>query len=260
MKKSLALFFLVLSAGIAVSLLRYSGFQVSTIEIRGVGSLSDARIRESLEKFLAGSHAFLLPKSSYFLISPRILEERIEREFIRVSRASVVKTFPDFLEVTVEERMPWALVCNDQFVSSGQESDSSASLACFYIDETGFVYAEAPESSGTLLTKITGDQGAFSLGTYAFDQDTLHVLALLGKRAKSAAGISVIGYELRAALPDDIRVLTDRGFALLFKKEDDFENVFSVLRRVLDEEIKDRYDELEYIDLRFGNKVFYKFR
>ena len=47
--------------------------------------------------------------------------------------------------------------------------------------------------------------------------------------------------------------------AELWEKDDDIEYQLSNLKYVLDEEIKARRGELEYVDLRLGNKVYYKY-
>jgi hypothetical protein len=47
---------------------------------------------------------------------------------------------------------------------------------------------------------------------------------------------------------------------LILNVKDDYSRVFSVLKTVLENEIKDKAKDIDYIDLRFGNKVFYKYK
>ena len=37
-------------------------------------------------------------------------------------------------------------------------------------------------------------------------------------------------------------------------------NLFDNFRIAFENELKDKFDKLDYLDLRFGNKIFYKFR
>lgn len=259
-KKSLIVFFIVFGTGIAVSALRYSALQVRTIDIRGLEAISDARIRESVRGFLAGSYGFFLPRSSYFLVSPSALEKEIKKQTLRVERASVVKAFPDTVEIAIQERKPWAVFCGSISVPQGEKDVVPESSPCFYLDRTGFSYEEAPESSGSLLLGITGDRRDARIGAFLIDSKTLESMILIGDRVERTLGARVVAYELSEAVPSEVRARLDKGFTVIFKKEDNFEEAFGVLKRVLDEEIRDQYNKLAYIDLRFGNKVFYKFR
>ena len=67
-----------------------------------------------------------------------------------------------------------------------------------------------------------------------------------------------MSYELISDFPKEIRVVGPEGYRVYFDRESDLQNAFRVLKTVLAEEIKDRRARLDYIDLRFGNKVFYK--
>ena len=50
------------------------------------------------------------------------------------------------------------------------------------------------------------------------------------------------------------------GWSVIVTRAKEPELWLPVLRTLLTEEIKGRRNQLEYLDLRFGNKVFYKFR
>jgi len=72
--------------------------------------------------------------------------------------------------------------------------------------------------------------------------------------------MEIVGFEFSFQIQREFRALTSDGFLLWINRDDDFAGVTKVLKTVLDEEIKDRRAELEYADLRFGNKVFYRYR
>ncbi|MBI4652777.1 hypothetical protein HY750_00795 [Candidatus Kuenenbacteria bacterium] len=57
----------------------------------------------------------------------------------------------------------------------------------------------------------------------------------------------------------EIRVVAKDGFEIYFDIFfSDLDQQINTLRKVLDQEIKDKLSSLEYIDLRFGNRVYYK--
>jgi cell division septal protein FtsQ len=59
----------------------------------------------------------------------------------------------------------------------------------------------------------------------------------------------------------EIRVVTKDGFEIYFDIFfSDLDQQINTLRKILDQEIKDKISSLEYIDLRFGNRVYYKIK
>jgi len=48
------------------------------------------------------------------------------------------------------------------------------------------------------------------------------------------------------------------GWYALLDEETNFKTAFENMKLVLENQIKDKRAELEYIDLRFSNKVFFK--
>ena len=79
-------------------------------------------------------------------------------------------------------------------------------------------------------------------------------------KPKEKLNLNVIGYQLFSKIPGEIRVTVSDGFKIYFNRDDDLENAFVVIKTVLEEEIKEKRSRLDYIDARFGNKVFYKLR
>src|SRR3989338_829424 len=58
----------------------------------------------------------------------------------------------------------------------------------------------------------------------------------------------------------DIKMLTDKGWYFLYNSKDIATVVQKRLLTAVSSEVLAEYDNLEYLDLRFGNKVFYKLR
>ena len=57
-----------------------------------------------------------------------------------------------------------------------------------------------------------------------------------------------------------IRVTTRAGWSILLLENTGPENAYKNLRVALGTEVKAKIAQLEYVDLRFGNRIFYKFR
>jgi hypothetical protein len=55
---------------------------------------------------------------------------------------------------------------------------------------------------------------------------------------------------------NEVRVVIDRGYSIYFNTQDDFDRQLANLKLVLNEKVKDK--KINYIDLRFGNRVYIK--
>lgn len=228
----------------AVFLLRLPKLQVSEIHFSGLNVLTKEEIAKDIFDSTQGSYFGFLPRRSTVLLNTGTLQEKIKNDFPRIEDVIIKKLFPRTLQVTIEERKSFGILC--------------AGSTCVYIDIAGFAYEDAPDSSGSLIMKIKTDAGLPRVGERVLDSALALRLILLRQEIKRALDMEVVGYELLKKVPREIRVDVSEGFRLIINRDDDFQNVFRVLKTVLDEEIKDRRSRLQYIDLRFGNKVFYK--
>lgn len=234
-------------------MLRLPAWQIIKIEVRGIETLSAEEIKSSVRDLLRGEYATLIPKSSFFLAQSEAIGQSLKKQFLRIAAVDVHKEFPDELQISVQERKLWGIFCNDLL----EKNDNTQ---CFYIDTNGVGYERAPRSIGSLILKIHSDQEELLLGEYIIEEPLARRMQFISAELKRAFGIETIGYMFLSRLPREIRVVTADGFQIYFNREDDFRNTFRVLKTVLEEEIKEKRPTLEYIDLRFGNKVFYKLR
>ncbi len=160
----------------------------------------------------------------------------------------VQKKIPHTLIVSVEERSSWGIFC-------------SANSECAYIDAKGFAYESAPLFSGMLVTKIMSDaSSSLIIPSQAVEQATMQKITEIGDHLKDITGSANVSYELTHDLPREIHAVTPEGYKIYFDRDSDLLNAFRVVKTLLAGELKDKYARLDYIDVRFGNKVFYKLK
>lgn len=228
-----------------VYLLRLSYWQIRKVEVGSSGVLTPQEIKAKIDDFLPGKILYFLPRSSFLLFSSSGLAAILQEDFPQIESLSIQKKFPDSLGVTVKERELFGVFCNEE---------------CVYIDKKGFAYDSAPSSSGSLLVKIKSDAARAQVGSTVVDSTLMNDFLLLFAGVGKASGVKAIAYEFSVKIPSEIKVETSERFKLIFKRGGDFEKAFRALKTVLEQEVKDKRSQLEYIDLRFGNKVFYRFR
>ena len=234
--------------------------QLKDIAVSGLETLDEHAVREKIAQGLAGSRFLLVPRSSYFLANTSVLAEDLRRAFPAISSISAKKTFPHTLAIAVTERRFWGIMCNDLQSESEAEAPRTAPSHCVALDTTGFGYESSPRPQGNLILIVETDRAILNAGEQQIELTLMDRLEILRGGIQEATGQEVTRFALRERSPSEIRARSADGFAIYFRRDDDFVNAFRVLKKVLDAEIGNRRDELAYIDVRFGNKVFYKFK
>ncbi len=247
LRASLATFALLVLAGI-VFLLRTEALQVKSVEASGTIQLARADIEAKASESIASSrHLFgLIPSSNSLLVDEERIERDISEGFPAVLEVHAHTSLGGKVRIDVSERGTVAFWCDE-----GGES-------CFQMDADGFLFAPAPMASGTadkLVFKGMLDQSAAThVGQKFLSGKEIRVFSdardLLAKKSKSVDYVRCDSGRLCM-----IKV-ADNG-VLKVDPEDDLENALDRLAAALQAPVfaKGRFD---YIDLRYGNKLFYK--
>lgn len=262
------LFFILMGGALYVT--RLSRLQVAKIEISGNQTLPEDLIRKNVEKEIAGVYAFILSKKFILFSRAEMISKALRKEFPVIGEIKVVKQYPDILSIHLSERKLFAIYCNDLVTNAEDTAVASTTavsevvekkdIQCAYIDRTGFAYEKAPSSSGSLIIQIASDKETVESPAQLIDTALVSKMQYVIEKMQEISGERIVGFELPSRLVSEFRARTSKGYRLLFKRDDDLENQMNVLKVVLDTEIKGNRERLEYVDLRFGNKVFYKMK
>ena len=254
----------LLICGGVIFALREPRLQIRNITLRGIKTLDERAVRDEISARLTGARFYVLPRSSFFLADTAAIASGLKHDFSRIRDVTAVKNFPDKLDISVTERIFWGVFCDGLAVSSTPACPHTQCLgvgACVYIDPEAIAYEHAPEPQGKLILSIRSDAvGDIALGASALDPAVMGEIRNLAERIPAETGSALAGFELHSRVPSEIRAVAGEGFTMIFKREDDYTATLRVLKRVLDGEIKEKRGRLNYIDLRFGNKVFYKLK
>lgn len=236
-----------------VYLSRLPAWQVNKVEITGEETLHPEELKVKVRQAVSGNFALLFPRASFPLINKSKLASLLKKEFPKIAEVEIEKEFPDQILITVRERKIWGILCNDLH-------EARQVTRCAYVDTYGFGIEEAPDTVGSLILKIKTDFKEILPGSQILDPELAQKMMLLEEQTQKSARAGAIGFSYAENNPKEVVLETDEIFRLIFLLEGDLNNTFEVLKRVLEEEIKEKRSRLDYIDLRFGNKVFYKFR
>lgn len=250
-------------------------WHVSHIRVEGARRLDAGKLEGDVLNMLAGSRFAFIPKNFYAFIDTKRISEELRRIHPGIETVRVDSNASDILTVRIEERTFWGVLCNDleasewvgeldnavkKQIQNKKDSLPEKEILCVYIDSSGFAFDTAPKSSGSLIIRIRSDFETILPPTQGIARNSMNVLLSLTREIPHIIQERAIGFELLSRVPLEIRVLTSGGYALWMSRDQDIPATLSALNTLLKEEIKERKNDLEYVDLRFGNKVFYKFK
>lgn len=218
-----------------------SVFQVKEIEISGNQKVPAENIKRLVE--INFPKKFLLFKSkSLFLANLGEIESNLLNEFAGVGKVDFDKDFPGKLLVSVEERKPIAVFRRDE--------------RYFFIDDQGIAFEEVLERDSWLTIDCLDRDWDLKLGERVVEERELSPVLEIRSKLQEL-GIRIRSAEVVSYYRVDIETL--EGWKIYFNLEDDvFKQVFN-LELILKEKISpEERGNLEYIDLRFGNQVYYK--
>lgn len=128
---------------------------------------------------------------------------------------------------------------------------------CFYIDENGVLSESAPRFSENPLPELAIDgERSIKIGERLMEDAAIVFIKIFLDNLKSAGAEPA-----RIEIADHgAKIILKEGWHILISFDTSADEAASNLKLLLDQKIKEVRNGLEYIDLRFPNKAFYKLR
>lgn len=231
------------TAGFLSVLLFAPLFRVSSLLVLGAERVEKERV-EARAQELAGRSWGLIKTRAIFLVPTRAMETTLLKEFSEIEAITVSRDFPRTVVLTIQERVPKLLVCGE--------------TACVAVDEKGIGFA--PQTTDNLpkvivpVTELTKGSGILSANLVSFFLQTVQEL-------QSGADERVSVELFRVKEEERVEVDTREGWTIVVSPTSDFAWQFAKLKAVLGKQISPaKRARLEYIDLRFGDRAFIKYR
>lgn len=232
---------------------------VSAIEVRGAAQVAPTAVQAVAAQELESESFRYIAKDNIFFLPRATIEQNIVAAFpyiksAQVSRESILATTAI---ITVEERQPFARWCSESMIDP--LDPEGAPEKCYLMDETGFVFADAtassprPKHAYIFRGALTGEP--------------------IGKTYKPGNLPGLLGFlrllENGGYLPLGVLILDERDFQVPLSAGYYIKGSFgghpdvmvkNLQLILLADALHGKEAELEYVDLRFGNRVYYKLK
>lgn len=236
---------LIFIFGCATAFFNISYLRIKKVSLEGNSSLSTEKILSEVSDYLKGKYFHIFPRDNILILPKEAIISNLLSKFPRMKEVSLTKNFPDSISVKIKERQQEAILCINE--------------ECAFIDENGYVFEKAPYFSGDVYLKFF-DERESSPGTIGLqlipEEQFKKLIDFKDLVSRENIKISKIILKKEGIYEIDI----SEGWYILLNEQNEPKISYENLKITLDSKVKENRQNLEYIDLRFGNKVFYKFK
>lgn len=223
---------------------------IQDVAIKGISKTKAELLRTQVSNQLAGSYFYLFPRKNILLVPQNTIEESLYKKNPFIKTVDISTDGIQTLVVDVVERESNIIWCS--------QTDE-----CYFIDE-GLAYEKVLETDHSKYIVLrTEVEPTHVLGRTVADP---------GKIRKIDTFVSFLereGTDVAHTLikrGGDFEVVTTAGAQIFFNSSQEVSSVIKNLSSVINSgtitasEEEGPYEALLYIDLRFGKKIFYKFK
>jgi len=223
---------------------RVSALTLNTITVEGGQTISHTDVRETVARTLEGNYFGLVPKRFAWSYSHESALAAVSA-ISRVKNPEIERVSGTELRVEIDEYLPFALWCK---INSETE--------CLFIDEAGVAFAPAPMLDGGTLYRFYIIGAEPVMFETLRDAATLARIVVIAEALETNFALPVTKIELDTVGDVFLKVVRGGEIKVTTKQspEETLENLALVLSA---DDFKDlEAGTFQYIDLRFGSKVF----
>lgn len=245
---------LVIFFGVLVFVIFFSDLlAVQEIQVNGLAEEKKEIFVREIESRLEGKYLDTINRNNILFVPGKRITNDFYEKYKWLEMVSIKKIFPDKLEISLQERDDKIVLCNDS--------------GCYVIDENGMAFdVYNPEdinqkSKQYLFLKDLANKPV-NLNETIFDRETEKFILEISPKLKDRLEVETADHwEVPNRVAPDIRVETQEGWRIFFNREIKLDKEIEMLEVLLRNKIEpSRRKDLEYIDLRSSNRIFYKFK
>jgi len=233
--------------------------------VSGNSIIDTKDLENNVNEKLSGKYMYLFARANFLIYPHKKIYISLIAKFPRIEKLKVEREGMNTIHIEVQERAGSYLYCG----LSIPENKKDIGENCYFVNDDGLIFDKAPYFSGDVYfkyyTNIKGDADN-PLGSQMFTTERFHELV------RFIDGVTALGFKPAYLVIDNKGIYSlylkstgsNSNPKIIFKEDNDLANIINnfstaMSKKEFTNEIKGKYDTLSYIDLRFKNKVLYKF-
>lgn len=255
---------LYVGAGLLSHLPRVSINQVETI---GLKALDSHEVSESILSYLGGNTALVYSRGNIFIYSKNNVMDFVLSKYPRIYRVNMIERNGQKLILDIEERQAAYVWCGNEAPAYG---DRFIKKDCYFVDQKGFVFDNSPYFTDGVYMAIYGglDSEVPIIGQTINLTNSIEDIKAIARRLDDTVTpihSLILRGDGQHEFLLDIWSTTGNFAKILWNEDITLEETFQKINAAIGEEtfqteFEKKVGTLEYIDTRFKNRVFYKFK
>ena len=262
------IFFVLIVVGLSF-LSSWGKITINKTNINGAHIIREDEILKIVNNDLSGKYFYLFSKNNYFIYPKTKIENDLLKNFTRIEKLSIKDSKVDTLEISLTERSGSFLWCGESVPTVFEDIGEN----CYFINNDGYIFDRAPYYSGNLYFKFylpIEMEGNSPLGKQMLSKNEFISIVEFIDKINSLGlksiylvfnqdGTRDLFLEKKSPSTNNPKIIfyTDGDNGNLIRLAENLS--LAMAKSEFAEEIKNNYNKLLYIDLKFKNKVLYKF-
>lgn len=238
---------------------KWQRININNISVEGNKVLNESDLKNAIQEEINGKYLWLFPKTNSFLIPKSKIKRVLYEKFGRIETLNLnINNFQN-INLTITERIPIYTWCGEVLPDINIKKQEEN---CSFVDKNGFVFDHAPYFSGDVYIRFYGSLEKDILNLKDFEDTKILIEKIKELNLNPVSLFYKDNNETEIFLSSNKHI--KEAPKIIFNSNEDknliFENLdVGVSSEPLKSDLKNNYSNLLYIDLRFNNKVFYKF-
>jgi len=215
-------------------------FQIKQIELNGLQKVNKENIQKIIDDYRAERKWLIFSKNNFWVFDKQDLISAISERYY-------------FENFEIKKRWPNKIILNlDEKESAINWTTSNL---CFHLDLTGVAIEYCADNQGLIRIKDLDNQ-MVKIGERAIEKEKLAYALELNQQIKLLNKVTPQVFEKQGT---ELNLKTEEGPEIKFNTNLTVSEQVARLALLLDQgELKADFKKVKYIDLRFGEKVYYK--
>lgn len=249
--------FVILSIVVFVATIWFLFFssylQINSILISGNKELKSEDIlqisNENIFKKLFSIGNWDVTTKSIILVNSKNIKRDILNKFPKIQEVLVTKKLFQTIEINIKERKAVAVFCKGNQIPPKD---------CYFIDELGIIFEEIKEAQNNFVVIRKNDFTENNIiGAQAVEKNITESILKIQKTFKDNYNVDIL--DVLITTPFRLNIKTAENWQIYLTTDSDLNMQITKLNLLLEEEISEQIrKKLQYIDLRFKDRAYYK--
>lgn len=238
--------------------------KIDNVVIEGNHIIDKEEIENEIYKNISGRYFHLFSRSNSLIYPHKKIYNDLLLNFPRIESLEITRDNFKTIHINIKERVGAFLYCGNNIPLNKEDIGEN----CYFINNDGLIFDQAPYFSGNIYFKyyVNLKNEEDPLGQQMISVENFHKVTRFIDSIASLGLTPIyifIGKDGTNSLYLDHKE-NDTVPKIIFKNDTDLEVLqdnfsLAMKKKEFAEEINSKYNTLLYIDLRFKNKVLYKF-